>query len=123
MNITRIYADNDGESRFDELALSTTEQPAGLQSQVLSVLKLFVRESPGGVDQGWHRAPKRVLVVPLAGEVEVEVSSGEVRRFVPGDILLAEDLDGKGHCTRAVTADPRTTLFITLGEDDLGAAA
>ncbi len=118
MNITRIYADESGESRFEDVDLPTIEHPAGIQSQLMAVDKLFVRESPGGGDQGWHRAPKKVLVVPLSGQVEVEVSSGELRRFGPGDILLAEDLDGKGHRTRTLTADPRTTLFITL--DDQG---
>ena len=121
MNITRIYNDADGESRFEELAMPTTEQPAGITSPILAVEKLFVRESPGGGDQDWHRAPRRVLVIPLAGEVEVEVSSGEVRKFAPGDLLLAEDLEGKGHRTRTLTADPRKTLFVTLGEGALGA--
>ena len=117
MKITRIYADATGESRFEDLDLPTVEAPAGLQSQVMSVGKLFVRESPGGGDQGWHCAPRKVLVVPLSGEVEVEVSSGESRRFGPGDILLAEDVDGKGHRTRTITADPRKTLFITLADE------
>ena len=116
MEITRIYADASGESLFEDVTLETVEHPAGIQSKIMAVDKLFVRESPGGGDQGWHCAPRRVLVVPLSGEVEVEVSSGESRRFGPGDILLAEDVDGKGHRTRTITADPRTTLFITLGD-------
>ena len=30
-------------------------------------------------------------------------SDGETRRFSPGDVLLCDDLTGKGHVTRAVT--------------------
>ena len=34
------------------------------------------------------------------GEFEVTVSDGEVRVFVPGDLILLEDLSGKGHYTK-----------------------
>jgi hypothetical protein len=33
----------------------------------------------------------------------VAASDGEARRFAPGDVLLCEDLTGKGHVTRALT--------------------
>ena len=38
----------------------------------------------------------------LAGEIEVEASDGEVRRFGPGSVTLVEDTTGKGHRSRVV---------------------
>ena len=35
----------------------------------------------------------------LSGETEIEVSDGEKRKFVPGDVLLLEDTKGHGHYT------------------------
>jgi hypothetical protein len=46
---------------------------------------------------GWHTAPGRVLAVWLDGEVEFEVSDGEVRRVPAGSCVLVEDAHGKGH--------------------------
>ena len=45
-------------------------------------------------------------------EVEVEVTSGEKRRFVGGDVLLVEDTTGTGHRTRTVSQGPRRSLFL-----------
>jgi hypothetical protein len=38
----------------------------------------------------------------LSGELEVEVSDGEIRRFGPGSVILVEDTSGKGHVSRVV---------------------
>jgi hypothetical protein len=55
-------------------------------------------------------------VVNLTGEVEIQTSDGEVRRFGHGSILLAEDLSGKGHISRGVGSAKRKTLFIPLSD-------
>jgi hypothetical protein len=64
------------------------------------------------------RRPRRQFIVHVEGEVEVEVSDGEVRRFSPGSVVLVEDTHGTGHITRPVGGMPRTTLFIALQEPD-----
>jgi uncharacterized cupin superfamily protein len=53
-------------------------------------------------------------VVTLSGQVEIEAGDGAVRRFGPGDVLLAEDLTGQGHLTRVVGDQPRTALLVPL---------
>jgi len=50
----------------------------------------------------------------LDGAVDVEISDGTIRRFSTGDVLLAEDTTGRGHISRAVDNQPRTSVFITL---------
>ncbi|HEY91073.1 MAG TPA: hypothetical protein G4O07_04485 [Dehalococcoidia bacterium] len=46
--------------------------------------------------------------------MEIETGDGTVRRFGPGDIMLAEDITGRGHISRAVNHRPRKSIFITL---------
>ena len=53
----------------------------------------------------------------LDGEIEIETSDGETRRFSGGDILLVEDVDGRGHRTRTVNNQPRRSLFLPLVSD------
>ena len=72
------------------------------------------REVDGDYHLGYHTAPRRQLVVNLTGSVDIEVGSGEVRRFGPGTILLAEDLTGQGHISRSVDGEARTCLFVHL---------
>ena len=45
-------------------------------------------------------------------EIEVEVTSGEKRRFVGGDVILVEDTTGTGHRTRTTSQRPRRSLFL-----------
>jgi hypothetical protein len=41
-------------------------------------------------------------------------STGEKRTFRGGDIVLAEDITGKGHKTRQLNPGIRKSIFITL---------
>jgi hypothetical protein len=41
-------------------------------------------------------------VTLMYGELEVTVSDGTTRRFIPGQAAFVEDTTGKGHATRAI---------------------
>jgi len=116
VRITRIYADTEGESRFETLDLEASPRELGCISNPMEVDEFYLRETPGLSNQDWHVAPRKQYVVLLSGAVEVEVSTGEVRRFNAGDVLLAEDTFGKGHRTTTLTYGPRKSLFITVRE-------
>jgi quercetin dioxygenase-like cupin family protein len=51
---------------------------------------------PGGWTGEVH-VPKRQFLLCLDGRLEVTASDGEKRSFGPGDCVLMEDVDGKGH--------------------------
>lgn len=53
-------------------------------------------------------------MVILDGSVVIEVSDGTSRIFGTGEVLLLEDIEGKGHVSRAVAHQPRRSLFILL---------
>ena len=116
MKYTRIYADATGESHLQDVdAEMKPADHASTLSEMIAAKGVIFRESRSGeyfID--WHNAPRRQFVVNLTGEVEIETSDGNKRRFGAGSILLAEDVNGKGHISRGVGTGERRTLFIPL---------
>jgi hypothetical protein len=120
MHCVRIYSDEHGESHFEDVPLDMTlERYASAEwliSKPLQVDELWFRRVVTEFADEPHQAPRRQLIVGLAGEAEVEVSDGEIRRFGPGSVILVEDTTGKGHRTRRIGDTVRETLFISLPE-------
>jgi hypothetical protein len=52
-------------------------------------------------------------VITLTGRGEIEVSDGKKVVLEPGRVVLVEDTAGKGHVSRALTAD-WTAVFVQL---------
>ncbi len=115
MKITRIYADAQGISHFEdvEIPLRAAGEIGRLSTRV-PVTGLIFRENDADYDYDWHTAPEPQYVVLLDGEIEIEVSDGERRRFRGGDVLLLEDTTGGGHRTRVTNNQGRRSLFVTL---------
>lgn len=115
MKVTRIYADAQGESHFEDIQVALRDAGAiGALSETQPVTGLIFRENEPGYDYDWHTAPRRQYIVLLDGEIEITVSTGETRRFGGGDVLLVEDTTGKGHRTRHVARQRRRSLFLPL---------
>ena len=120
MNIPRIYHDTLGKSHFGERSIATPHtSPLGLLSQRFASNDLIFRESPADYAFEWHPAPQRQLMFILKGRCEFKVSSGETRQFGAGDVLLLEDTQGQGHCSKALFNEVRHSIFITLPDDVL----
>lgn len=86
----------------------------GMLSALLQAGSIIFRETGADYDYDWHQAPQRQFVIMLEGAVDIELRGGATRRFGPGDILLAEDITGRGHISRAVDGQPRRSVFVTL---------
>ena len=115
MKVTRIYSDDTGESRFEDIEIPLIDQgDIGSLSKREKATGVIFRTTPPDYNFDWHNAPQRQYVVMLEGSVDVTTSTGEKRRFTTGDILLAEDTEGKGHLSQAVDNQPRKSLFIVL---------
>jgi len=115
MQIVRIYTGADGRSHFEDLTVELDDLGAiGRISSAWGATGVQFREVDGDYHLGFHRAPRRQLVVNLTGSVEIEVGSGERRLLGPGSILLADDTTGEGHISRNVGGEPRTCLFVHL---------
>ena len=117
MKITRLYSDKNGESHFEDIDIPLKDGgDIGSLSDILPVNGMMLRENPGDYNYDWHPAPRKQYIVMLEGILVVEVSDGEQRTFPPGDILLVEDTEGKGHKSWVPDAKPRKSLFIAIGD-------
>ncbi len=110
MSIARLYTGDDGQSHIEEMSPELHPELANLQSADGIVFRTF---EPGYFSD-WHTAPRRQFVITLEGEVEIGLGDGTLHRFGPGHAMLAEDLTGQGHTTRAVGGGPRVTATIPL---------
>lgn len=115
MKITRLYDGPGGLSCFEEMDIPLESKgPLGLFSNLAGAKAVFFREIPPGYDYPWHNVLCREYVVTLSGSAEIEAGSGEKRRFARGDVLLAEDITGRGHRTRCTSRTPWRQIFVTL---------
>ena len=110
MPIARLYTGDDGQTHIEELDLESHPQLAAMQSTT----GIVFRRVESGYFSDWHCAPRRQFVITLEGEVEIGLGDGSVHRFGVGQAMLAEDLTGQGHTTRAVGDGPRLTATVPL---------
>ena len=103
MQYLRIYSEKNGYSRFAETELTISEPdyqpptPTLFVSHTYDASGLqFVRLPGGWTGEALH-PPARQFVIGVYGHLEVTASDGEKRSIGPGDCLLMEDIDGKGH--------------------------
>ena len=115
MRVTRLYTGADQQSHFEDYAVEMDDHGLiGHLSARHAVTSLIFRHTDSDYDYSWHNAPQRQYIVILQGGLEVEIGDRSRRVFGAGDILLAEDLTGQGHISRAVDGQPRRSLFITI---------
>src|SRR5690606_543113 len=117
LRITRVYATADGHSHFEEIDIPLRDGgDIGRLSEQLAARGVIFRENDPTYDYDWHCAPQRQFIVLLDGAIDLEVSDGEKRSFRGGDILLVEDMAGRGHRTRTTNGETRRSLFIPLDD-------
>ncbi len=105
MRITRVFADDRGQSHFAEEQIQLTDAgPIGCLSEPIPAKSVIFRTNEPGYDYDWHVTPQRQFIVLLDGAIEIEVSDGERRTLRAG----------KGHRTRHVEPRERRSLFIVL---------
>lgn len=115
MHCTRIYADEVGDSHFEDVIIQLSDKgDVGLLSEYITAKSVQFRENKPDYNWDFHHAPARQFIILLDGEIEIETSLGEKRRFKGGDILLVEDTTGKGHRTKNITQQIRKSIFIQI---------
>jgi hypothetical protein len=121
MRYVKVTGDGSGGSRFEDAevvqaeTLYTENTPPVLVSSAIPATGFaFVTLPPDVRETGWHPPPRRQFVVILDGEFELETTDGDRRRFRPGEMLLVEDLEGRGHVTRVLTDGAASFMAIPL---------
>lgn len=110
MKVVRIFTGADNQTHFQDVALDAF---ATLAAQV-GTGPVRVNQGPAQSSMDFHNAPRRQYVVVMSGQMEIEIGDGSKRVLDPGDVLVAEDLTGKGHITRGVGTQPRVSLAVPL---------
>lgn len=106
MKYLRLYTDNLGESHFDDVEMDlapveyASHAPPLNLSRFIPATQFAFMSAPAGWSADWHPASARSVYLLLSGEWEVTASDGDVRRFSPGSVLIAEDTTGNGHASR-----------------------
>lgn len=119
MKYTRIYSDENNLSAFEDCEMELpNENHSAFYTDILGAKGLeFVVANPAKEKRhdGWHNPPVKQFVILLSGSFEIECGSGDKRIFGPGDILLVEDLAGKGHITRDIDGEIRRVVVVRMG--------
>jgi hypothetical protein len=110
MQIIRIYTGTDNQTHFQEVDLDTFTTIATNPGP--GPIRFNHRTGESVAD--FHNAPRRQYVMMLSGTMEIETGLGEKRVLHPGDVLIAEDITGKGHITRNIGDGLRATLSVPL---------
>lgn len=113
MKLVRLYSGSDRKSHFEEITMYLTDSEYGKITNPTEVKKVIF----GEIDEreiGWHNPPCSQYVIMLKGAMEIEIGDGTKKVFREGDILLAEDVSGQGHITRAASKGLRQYMVIPL---------
>lgn len=120
MQLLRLYAGSDGESRFDTIEYSMNllddSPPAKPHwfTDAKSAMSWVYLRCPVGWDGGLHPTPRRQIIICTAGSVRVTSSLGDVRELKPGQAVLLEDTEGKGHVSEVISEMDFEAIAIRL---------
>ena len=106
MKYVRLYADKNGNTHFEDATLKLDESDYRPPAPMVFVSHAyqcdgvqFIRLPSGWAADSIH-PPKKQFLICVKGHIEVTSSDGKSRTFGPGDTVLMEDVEGKGHRTR-----------------------
>lgn len=119
MRCLRMYADQNGDSHFEDVEVEMSCPPAEHNMELSSSIpsgNVGFRRFPPGWDTRPEPASGRLLVFILTGEVELTVSDGTVRRVGPSSVVLVEDIWGRGHTARVVSEEHSLQAVVQLPE-------
>ncbi len=115
MRIHNLYADTNGESHFRDIEVEWVEARRGSKlSKRLPATGIIFRETSGDYDLSWHPAPRRQYIINLDGGVQITASDGEARQIGAGEVILVEDVRGKGHLSKSIGGQMRHSIFVPV---------
>lgn len=114
----RLYADDDGESHWEDVDVSLIERSFAPPAKSIEISEpepakqtLFLRLKAGW-NEPIHPTPVAQRLVCLSGSVRVTASDGETRDIGAGDVWQMEDKSGKGHHTSVTSAEDFLAVIV-----------
>jgi hypothetical protein len=124
---TRLYADEQGVCRFEDLTVDLIPGFAMPPADPLHLARFVPAERCYwlGAPADWkggttHPTPRRQILVTVQGEYEVTVGDDTKRRFPIGSVVLVEDTTGSGHSTKITSAGEALVFAVGLPPTDGG---
>jgi uncharacterized cupin superfamily protein len=115
MRIHNLYCDASGESHWRDVEVEWVEERNSSKlSARLPANGIIFRETSGDYDLSWHPAPRRQYIINLDGGVQITASDGEARTIGAGEVVLVEDITGKGHLSKSVGGKMRHSIFVPV---------
>ena len=115
MKIHNLYVDKNGESHFRDVEVEYAESSrAGRLSKRIPATGIIFREVQPDYDLDWHPAPRRQYIINLDAGVEITASDGERRIIGAGEVILVEDVGGRGHLSKSVSDKLRHSIFVPI---------
>lgn len=119
---TRLFVDEHGESRFEDLVTSLQSgfAPPGVATPAFAAPFLSTDATcfwigvPGEWKEDWpHTAPRRMILITTQGEFELTASKGVARRFPLGSVVIVEDTTGAGHLFKVIGS--KNVMILGIG--------
>jgi hypothetical protein len=115
MRIHNLYEDANGVSHWRDIEVEwASEGRGGKLSERLPATGIIFRQVPPTYDLDWHPAPRRQYIINLDAGVEITASDGEARKIGAGEVILVEDVKGKGHLSKALDGKIRHCIFVPV---------
>lgn len=115
MRIHNLYMDADGESHFRDIEINWAgESGFSKHSEMLKATGIMFRETSGDYDLDWHPAPRRQYIINLDAGAQLTASDGDCRTINAGEVILVEDISGKGHLSKSVGGKLRHSIFVAV---------
>jgi hypothetical protein len=115
MRIHNLYVDDAGESHWRDIEVEWVEERNFSKlSARLPAAGIIFRETAADYDLDWHPAPRRQYIINLDGGVRITASDGQAREIGAGEVILVEDIRGKGHLSKSLGGKLRRSIFVPV---------
>ncbi len=118
LRCVRLFTDGQGQVQAQEGILQYEPAERGdYATKVFHAGQVFYKVTEAGATAEWHLDSTRQFVITLQGHLAFETESGQQFELQRGDILLAEEVAGKGHRWRMLGDEPWVRVYVTLPAD------
>ena len=120
MQYSRIFTVLNGETSVEEIKPELSNIDFVNDSQKVAIKDFGYAENlkfcrlPKGWEGGWHNSPVKQFVIGVNGQIKMTCSDHSVVTLGGGDIVLLEDITGKGHHTEVTSDDDWQGVLVQL---------
>lgn len=115
MHVHNLYEDDKGESHWRDIEIDWAQEgPEGKTTARMTATGIIFRQTASEHDRPWHPAPRRQFIINLDAGVELVASDGDSRKIGAGEVILVEDVSGKGHLSKSINNQMRHSIFVPI---------